>query len=591
MARALLTGLVFWGCGRWAVRDAAPEVQIVAGWGAACVALTVWGALLPLSLAIPGAAVVAAGGAGLVLRRPAAGEWRALARIGLLAAPVLLLLAGARPVLIDSFTHWLANAAYLVAQGMFPADARPPDFGIYPAFPYNLQLAAFISALGLERLPAGAMIHANLVLQLALALLLARLVAGLEQAPRAAPGWAVCAAGLLACWWANPGFGPEIGFSDYGDVATGVALAMAGWLALRLLSGLDRRPIALALALAALVDVKQADLVLVVALVASAGLLAVWLRDRATLRRLLLALLPALALYAVWRLYVATHLTGGENEILPLARWRVAELPAILVRIARIWLEKPTFFGILAAALGIGVARWWRGARDPATLALMLLLGCVLLFDLFLLFIYVAHFQGAMSSNAQSYYRLNTELALLLMVGLVLLLRAPVGRWLATSSWRRAVPSLAVIAALALPVGFFERVRFDLRRARSVPWTLAEAVAPRLTPRDRLAILATGTNHDGPLQLRGYLGLLAPTLDAQALRFEPNDVIAALPARGFDRLLVTCAGAVQADLPRDAAGLFAWDGTRWQMLEVWPLATRPGALFGERHPGELFGCG
>src|SRR5579862_4688132 len=91
LARALLTGLVFWGCGRWAVRDAALEVQIVAGWGAACIALTVWGALLPLSLAIPGAAVAAAGGAGLALRRPAADEWRAVARIVVLAAPVLLL--------------------------------------------------------------------------------------------------------------------------------------------------------------------------------------------------------------------------------------------------------------------------------------------------------------------------------------------------------------------------------------------------------------------------------------------------------------------------------------------------------------------
>jgi hypothetical protein len=220
----------------------------------------------------------------------------------------------------------------------------------------------------------------------------------------------------------------------------------------------------------------------------------------------------------------------------------------------------------------------------------MLLFGCFVLFDGFLLFTYVAHFQGEMSSNAQSYYRYNTELALLLMIGLVLLLREPVGRWLATGTWRRAVPSLAVILALALPIGFFERVRFDLRRARSVPWSLAEAVVPMLTPRDRLAILATGSNHDGPLQLRGYLGLLAPMVDARALRFEPRDVIASLPGRGFDRLLMTCAGAVQADLPRDAAALFAWDGTRWQKLDVWPLATRPGALFGERRAGELFGC-
>jgi hypothetical protein len=413
----------------------------------------------------------------------------------------------------------------------------------------------------------------------------------LEHAPRAAPGWAACAAGLLVCWWANPGFGPEIAFSDYGDIATGVALAMAGWLALQLLTGIDRRPIALALVLIALVNVKQADLVLVVALVASAVALAGWMRNHVALRRLLVALLPALVLYAVWRLYVATHLTGGENEILPLARWRVAELPAIIVRIARIWFEKATFFAILATAVGIGSARWLRGARDPATLLLMLVLGCFVLFDGFLLFTYIAHFQGEMSSNAQSYYRYNTELALLLMIGLVLLLREPVARRLATGAWRRTVPSLVVIAALALPIGFFERVRFDLRRARAVPWTLAEAVASMLTPRDRLAILATGSNHDGSLQLRGYLGLLAPMVDVWALRFEPRDVIPALPTRGFDRLLVTCAGAVQTDLPRDAAALFAWDGARWQTLEVWPLETRPGALFGERHPGELFGCG
>ncbi|MBI3516372.1 MAG: hypothetical protein HY060_20265 [Proteobacteria bacterium] len=301
LAHALGAGLVLWGCGRWAVRDAAPEVQLVAGWGGVCGVLTVWGVVLPWSLTIPGDAVAAAGLGGLVLRRPTREEWRALGRIAVLAAPVLLLLAGARPVLIDSFSHWLPNAAYLVAHGVFPADDRPPGFGLLPAFPYNLQLVGFVAALGLERLPAGALIHANVVLQLAPALLFARVAAGLEAAPRAAPGWAACAAGVLACWWWNPGFGPEISFSDYGDVATGVALALSGWLALRLLLGLDRQPVALALALAALVNVKQADLVLVVALVASAGGVALLRRDRAALARLALAVLPALALYALWR--------------------------------------------------------------------------------------------------------------------------------------------------------------------------------------------------------------------------------------------------------------------------------------------------
>jgi hypothetical protein len=591
LVRALLGGLVLWGCGRWAVRDGAPEIQLVAGWGAACGVLTVWGVLVPQGLSLPAVALVAAGGAGLAWRRPSRAEWRALGRIVALAAPVLLLLAGARPALIDSFSHWLPNAAYLVAHGGFPADDRAAGFGPLPAFPYNLQLVGFVAALGLERLPAGALIHANLVLQLAVALLFARLVAGREAAPRAAPGWGCCAAGLLACWWLNPGFGPEIAFSDYGDVATGVALALAGWLALRVVSGGERRPVALALALAALVNVKQADLVIVAALMASAGGLAVLRRDRPALARLALAAVPALALYGAWRLYVHGHFAGGENEIMPIAQWRIGELATILARIARVWLEKITYFAILGAAAALGLARWIAGRRDAATIALMLLAGAAVLFNLFLVFIYVAHFQGVMSSNAQSYYRLNTELALLLMLGLVLLLRDPVGARLAAVAWRRAVPSLVVIAALALPVGFFERVRFDLRRARGEVWRLAEAVAPALGSGDRLAVLATGSNRDGALQLAGALGLLAPGAAPTALRDPGVAALPALAGRGFDRLLVTCAAALDPGLAGNPAALFAWDGARWQLRQAWPLATRPGQLFGERRPGELFGCG
>ncbi|HUA53544.1 MAG TPA: hypothetical protein VMB81_15340 [Candidatus Sulfotelmatobacter sp.] len=591
LARMLATCLVLWGCGRWVAREAAPEIQLTAGWGAACSALTLWGAVLPIALTWPGIAVVVVGAAGLALRRPQRGEWLAVGRVVAVAAPVLLLLAGTRPVLIDSFTHWLPNAAYLVAHASFPADDRAPGFGFFPAFPYNLQLVAFLAALGLDRLPPGAMIHANLVLQLAPTLLLARLLARLEAVPHAAPGWAAIAGGLLACWWLNPGFGPEIAFSDYGDVATGVALAMAGWLALRVVLGHDRRPVALAFTLAALIDVKQADLVLVVAVVGSAGGLALLRRDRSAVVRLTTALLPALVLYAVWRLYVTTHLTGGENELMPIARWRIAALPTILARIADVWLQKITFFGILAAALAIGALRWRRGRRDEATTLLMLLAGSAAIYNAFLVFAYIAHFRGVMSDNAQSYYRLNTELALFLMIGLVLLVREDwVVRRLGAGRWRRVVPAVAVIAALALPVGFFERVRFDLRRARGVPWALAEAVAPALDKTDRLAILNTGA-HDGALGLRAYLGLLAPGVAAEALRFDPISVVPNLPARGFDRLLATCAAAVDDSLPRDSAALFAWDGARWQPRLVVPLALRPGQLFGEQHSGELFGCG
>ncbi len=275
---------------------------------------------------------------------------------------------------------------------------------------------------------------------------------------------------------------------------------------------------------------------------------------------------------------------------MPLARWRVAALPMILARIATVWVEKVTFFGILAAVLVGGVVRWWRGQRDLATEAALLLLGCWLLFNAFLVFIYIAHFDGVMSANAQSYYRFNTELALLLMVALVLVLRAPLGDRFAAGRWRRVVPGIAVIAALLLPVGFFERVRFDLRRARHVPWGVAEWVAPELAPGDRLAVVATGATRDTAQALGAYLNLLAPRTRVVALRDDGVAIVPALAAGGFDRLLVTCAGALDAALPRDAVGLFAWDGARWQLRATLAPDLRPGVLFGERRAGELFGC-
>ncbi|HEX4153422.1 MAG TPA: hypothetical protein VHY75_14540, partial [Steroidobacteraceae bacterium] len=59
-------------------RRAPPEVQIGAGWGALCVLLTVWGVLVPLSLALPamGFILIALSVLGFRSRRPSSGAWK-----------------------------------------------------------------------------------------------------------------------------------------------------------------------------------------------------------------------------------------------------------------------------------------------------------------------------------------------------------------------------------------------------------------------------------------------------------------------------------------------------------------------------------
>ena len=53
---------------------------------------------------------------------------------------------------------------------------------VWPAFPYNLQLAAFLPALLVPHFPPNVLTHTNLVLQLAFALLLARSIG--NEAPK-----------------------------------------------------------------------------------------------------------------------------------------------------------------------------------------------------------------------------------------------------------------------------------------------------------------------------------------------------------------------------------------------------------------------
>ena len=76
-------------------RRGPPEIQIGAGWGALCVLLTVWGVLVPLSLAVPatGFVLMALSVLALRSRRPSSGAWKAVGRVLLVSLPLWLVMA------------------------------------------------------------------------------------------------------------------------------------------------------------------------------------------------------------------------------------------------------------------------------------------------------------------------------------------------------------------------------------------------------------------------------------------------------------------------------------------------------------------
>ncbi|HEV2336502.1 MAG TPA: hypothetical protein VGS13_13455, partial [Stellaceae bacterium] len=148
-------------------RRVAPEYQIVAGWGALCLVLTLWGVFVPLSLRVPATAfILAAVGILVTARRPGAEAWRALGRVLALSAPLWLVLAPIRPSQPDTFLNLLPNAFYLVDYARLPTALLPSSHSLLPGAPYNTQFLSFIGSFITSGFPAGGMSLINLMLQL-----------------------------------------------------------------------------------------------------------------------------------------------------------------------------------------------------------------------------------------------------------------------------------------------------------------------------------------------------------------------------------------------------------------------------------------
>lgn len=582
--------LVFMGLGRLvSAGRAAPEIALVAGWGAAALVLTLWGVATPLSMRVPGWILAALGLWGLIAPRSrlARGEWRGIGRILLLALPLLAVMASARPSQPDTFLNLLPNAAYLVDHGFFPADGRPDAHSFLPAAPYNQQLAAFVASLVAPGFPANALIGFNLALQLAAGLLLARLVAKSEDDPGAVPSWGSLALGVLLATAFNPGFAPRIDLSSYGEPSVAVALACAGFLVARR-AGTKETGL-LALILAALVSIKPDSVALTLSVAAMAALLppAAGETRRGALARCALAVLPALVLYFAWRWYVPSHFASPDVELttLPLTRWQLGSLPAVLRGMLGTVAEKVPFFALLFAVIAAFLIRRRRGAvagdAAPALRAAAILSGVAVLYTVALLLAYVAHFTGEMAADAHSYFRYNTHLSLLLMVAATWLARDWVRvRVRALSERRRRLLAAAmVVILLACPPAFLNFLRFDLEAPQQRAWLLAGEIASRVADGDRLMLILPGDNGSLATMIEGALRLTPPRrnhLQIGASRDYTPETLGQAAGQGYQWALLSCAPAGVEGVPAGQAALFQRGPAGWRAaaLLAYPPTTR-----------------
>ncbi len=579
------------------------EMRLLVGWGIACLVLTVWGMTMPLSLRLPAWALVAVGCASLLrpTLRPGAADLAALGRLVLLSLPLLAIIVSVRPSLPDTFLNLLPNAAYLVDHGVLPDNDNVATISIFPALPYNQQIEVFLASLITPELPAGGLVHFNVFVQLAFALLLARLIA--PDARAGSPGWTELAIGLALTTLANPGFMPKVALASMGEPTSEVTLACAAWLGIRALETFSerrsaRRELALmAAVLLAFINIRQSNVALFGSLAGGLALLALIDRRIAKLRAwslLALAMLPAALLYACWRLYVLGHFHESELKLLPLASWQADAIPEILASMGTIILHRSLLFVSLIAAGPLAYLAW-RGRRQwsqgSRTLALVLIM--FLAFNVFLIFAYVAHFGDADGRQAHSYFRYNSHLSLLMMLALTLAgserFRArPIPLRPLLAVW---APRIAVTLALLAPVLFLRKVRFDLAMPQPVLWDLSKAFAGQLSDGERIAVIAPGDNGTLLLTLRGYLALTQPRLSGlELVELVDGDAKAldGLSDRGFKKAIVTC--AAQMGLASDApeAVLLERGAGGWSVAARSAYRIRPGKDWMAQFPAGPF---
>lgn len=561
------------------------ETDAMAGWGLLSILLTLWGSATGLSLRIPALAFLAL--ALLVLLwprlRPPGGAWAEVGRLVLLALPIFAIMATIQPSQSDIYMNLVPNAAYLSDHGAFPTVDGPASYSFLPVAPYNTQFVPYVGSVLAGGFQGGGLALFTVLLYVAAALLFARMVANPDFGGAVRPGWAAIGLGILLVTLLNPGFVPRVAFAGYGEAPVAIALLFAGWLGCRAMVAMaegEARPralVQLALVLVALVNVKQQAIGMLIAFAGAAVLVAGYER-RIGWRRAVIAFggsaLPALAIYAVWRLFVLTRFPDGELKPLPFGEWNWGNLLPIFVSMGKVVVEKITFFACIGVLFVFLERRLRHRQLDATGQALGLAAATFLLYNGFLIVTYIGHFPGVMSVEAHSYFRYNTHLALLIEFALVVTIRNRVAPWLASrSGLGRKLGIAMIVLALLVPIGFAKRLRFDFDMPQPVVQQLARQLAPELKDDDKLALLLPGDTNSVDWALSSMLHFTAPRRPGLDLKFWDRADPAAFDeavAAGYELAFLSCTDNGALGLPPHASALLRHGTDGWQAVKVWP---------------------
>jgi hypothetical protein len=465
LAVLLALGLQILGAAIGGARRRA-EADMLVGWGAASLLVSLIGALTNLSFILMDCVLLALVLIALLWSRAARiplalGEW---GRLVLLSLPLLLVVCPMQPSQWDELSHWLPNARYLLDIQHFPGAGRPASVSVHAGYPYAMPLAVYWVAMadrviGIKNWAMGTAPVFNVMLLIAAARLLVGL---LRRSDQRIASWALLATGLATVTFLCPGFVPKLVLTAYAETGTSVGLfAAAIFLWDKRVWTEPGRLIQLSLILCLVILLKE-DNAVALACLLGAALLWTWREDGRfwpTLRTLIIVCVPMVIAGVLWHLYSGVNIPGGEMAARPPSAWRFDLAHDIAAGFLKTALDKSGYFAPMIVIAIFGLIRWLSPRQDEDGLArLAFLTGASFVgYNLFLAFAYATVFPPGEGERVASLWRYNTHLDLLEIAVIALLIR----RFVSESRWVHNVGPAVIVIVLIVPLATSGLLRFD----------------------------------------------------------------------------------------------------------------------------------
>ena len=483
-ALPIVTALVLWfglaGLGGlFTARDRLIEVNVIYGWAIVSGIFTIIGVLVsqPFFVVSCILALLALFGIYRLIQTDqplfVKGMWRVL----IMALPLLWIAGAMEPSQWDEFSHWLPAPKYLLEFDGFPTRDRPfSGPHMLSAYPYGWPFLTYLSSL-----IAGQFID-NVTSTLNIFLLLSFSTFALRTAFRVAGNkvndnisWPFASVIVLFATIFNPTFVQKIVLTAYSDLSTSVLTGFSMLICYYFLENLAKRQSGsswsstwqLSLVLSLLINIRQANLVLVVAVISAMTILVLrnnGIQIKTYLKYIIFLCFPIIVVYFAWRYHVATefqYLPYAEVSIKSFNLWNFLTIPEIMQSMGYVMFKKIGFFGPMVIACYFGI----RGFLKPKTDfdKISILAGSIFLFyTAFLFFAYIASFNANSAATAVSFWRYSTHNGMVSVAFIVaggvyflkyqnILIKFP--RWLSVS---------VVVLVIILPLGLAHKIRFDL---------------------------------------------------------------------------------------------------------------------------------